>query len=168
MKSKKGEFDIIKSLPVIAIVLTMFILILGAGLLATGELNTVIESERDTASTVDEITLLNATAVALTYDEVTVVTSVANTNNGTITSGNYTSDLTAGTITLTNNAYNNTAFNVTYSFTIDNVAYTATNDSIVALGALGSTWANPIITMAAIGIMIGVIFSAFAFVKLRR
>jgi len=92
MRNKKG-LGMLNQLPMIAMVIVVFILVLGAGLLA---------------------------------------------------SDSFLGTMTAGT-----------------------TAHTATNDSITALGTLGSTWANPIITMAAIGIMIGVIFSAFAFVKLR-
>jgi hypothetical protein len=88
----------------------------------------------------DQITLLNETAVSLTYDEVQGISSEYNATDATqsMGSGNYSANLAAGTITLINNDYNNTAWNFTYSYLADTNASTALTTTSTAAGTVPS------------------------------
>lgn len=78
-------------------------------------------SNQTFAVTGEAITLLNNTAVSVTYDPFNETGVAIYNATMTLGSGNYTLDGAAGTVTLTNNTYNNTAWSINYTHYTDDI-----------------------------------------------
>lgn len=147
---------------VIAIILSG--IILGVGVL-------VMQNFEDaelvsTAVTDENITLLNGTAVDLTYDRLVSVSTVQVNGTTTISSGNYTVGSTGlegteGTITLTSGAtYNNSWALINYTYNADSSASASIDDAEGAISGFASDWLPIIIIAAAASIVLFIIIGA--------
>jgi len=127
-----------------------FLVVVVIGAMAGTTLTSLQDSQTETASATDEVTLLNGTAVSLTNTDVLSVSLVTNTTVN-LTSGNYTVQNTAGTITLTDNTYNNSAWNVTYTYTSEDTAsWNITDEGITGIENLTDLF--PVI-----GVILGIV-----------
>lgn len=150
----KGASDLWK----VALGIVIAVILIGAATIIFVETHeTGMEIIAEDRQRIDQITLLNGTAVALPEDDLIELYSVVNgTSGAAVDSGNYTYSLSAGTVTLTTiNApnYNNSAVNVTYTFNNeDDVFATSMNESWQATGDFADWW--PLIVLA---VMLGVV-----------
>lgn len=127
-----------------------FLVVVVIGSLAGTTLASLQDTQAETASATDEVTLLNGTAVSLTNTDVLSVSLVTNTTVN-LTSGNYTVQNSAGTITLIDNTYNNSDWNVTYTYTdSETTAASITGDGITGIENLTDLF--PVI-----GVILGIV-----------
>ena len=150
-----------KDLPSLILILFMSAMILGVGILTLGKFGNTV---REPFQVVDEQVTLTAGVGQLAYVDILSVDSTL--RNATAYGDNYTitipSNLTTlGVLTLTDAAGKDGVWNFTYSYDKDSNASVSTNYVVRALNPIASDWMPLIVTVAVLGIILGLVMVAF-------
>ena len=158
--NKRGQTAGLEGLTTFITMLVVAGIILTIGIYVEAQIGDTVKDS--TTYSNDEITLVNGTAVALTNDEITSLTSNYNTSNVAQTmtvDTDFTVQLIAGTITLINADYVED-WNFTYVYLADTDASAASDSTVTALGDIADWFAIIVVVVIAV-IIIGLVVTAF-------
>ena len=175
LKQKKGQTTMMSVIGLIvllgiAIITMVFIGVMAGRTYQTSQTQLLDIGETETA-TDETVTVLNATAVAASFNRWITLINVS-TNYSVLIgeTGNYTYNLEDGTITLINNeSYNNTDWNLTYTFHNQSIYGRLTSGLGSSFQAYEDTGSfMPLIVLALVVILIlSLIFGMMTFQNLK-
>jgi len=157
LKDRKGQVDF-NSIPNLVMVLGAGAVLLATFLLVFEGVLDLDATTTSNSATDDNVTLLNGTAVSLSYTNISAFSNCVNNSNvsQTVPASNYSTSLTAGTITLVDNTWNNTAVLCDYTYLTYAQSYTTSSETIDALGDFGG-WFDVLVIIAVAVIIMGAI-----------